>query len=264
MPTIAEYGVWLVNELPATSLGNPRRHFQVVDSTNRVARQLADAGATHGTMVTAAEQSAGRGRQGRPWSAPPGSSLLVSLVVRDPSPLLSLVAGVAVAETVDQVVKPLHGAAPAGDQRSRQAQIKWPNDVMLDRRKVAGILVEGRPQQRWGVLGIGLNVAVQPADLPPELRARAGTLGLTPDAVEAVLQRLLAALERWLAASDAEVLAMLDERDYLRGRELTWQTTTGEASGTAVGIGSGGGLLARLADGTVTTIEAGEVHIGTV
>lgn len=236
----------------ATRLGLPRRHFRSVDSTNRVARGLAAAGAAHGTLVTAAAQTAGRGRQGRPWSAAPGTSLLMSLVIRNPSRLLPLMAGVAVAETVEAFDEQL------------EAQIKWPNDVLVDGRKIAGILVEGRPQENWAVLGIGLNVAIRPDEFPPELRERAATLGLQASEVEDVLQQLLADLEWALASSDAELLMRLDARDHLRGRVISWQGPAGTTSGTASGIDRGGGLEVRLADGTRTVLEAGEVHIGTI
>jgi BirA family transcriptional regulator, biotin operon repressor / biotin---[acetyl-CoA-carboxylase] ligase len=94
------------------SFGRPRLHYRLVDSTNQRARELAAQGAPHGTLVSAREQSAGRGRQGRTWTGPPGSALLCSVVVRDPQRLLPLAAGVAVAEV----------AGP-------EAQLKWPNDV---------------------------------------------------------------------------------------------------------------------------------------
>ena len=133
----------------AAGLGVPRLHLRQVDSTNVRARALAAGGAPHGTLVTAGEQTAGRGRQGRSWSAPAGSALLASFVVREPPRLLSLAAGTAVAAAAERL-----------DSIGRPAAVKWPNDVLLDGRKVAGILVEGRPQERWAVLGIGLNVAV--------------------------------------------------------------------------------------------------------
>src|SRR5437763_1249614 len=140
-----------------SGLGTPRVHFGRTGSTNEHARGLAARGAPHGTLVTAAEQTAGRGRQGRTWTAPAGLAILCSLVIRDPPRLLPLAAGVAVAELVGP-----------------QARVKWPNDVLVDGRKLAGILVEGRPQERWAVLGIGLNVAVREDQFPPELRSRAG------------------------------------------------------------------------------------------
>ena len=104
------------------------------------------------------------GRPCRTWRsaasevAPPGRALLCSLVIRQPPRLLPLAAGVAV-------------AAVTGDD----AQVKWPNDVLVAGRKVAGILVEGRPQEHWAVLGIGLNVALREDDFPPELRGRASS-----------------------------------------------------------------------------------------
>jgi BirA family biotin operon repressor/biotin-[acetyl-CoA-carboxylase] ligase len=221
-------------------LGSPRLHFKLTDSTNARARELAGAGAPHGTLVTAAEQTAGRGRQGRTWSAPAGRAVLCSLVLRDPPRLLPLAAGVAVASV-------------AGDD----ARVKWPNDVLVARRKVAGILVEGRPQERWAVLGIGLNVALRPGDFPPELRETAGTLGLEPDATEPTLAQLLGELERWLPASSDEVLQAVRERDALLGEPVRWAGGEGRGGG----IDADGRLLVVTADGT-TALDAGEVHLG--
>ena len=121
------------------------------------------------------------GRQGRTWSAPAGRALLCSVLVRQPPRLLPLLTGVAVAEV----------AGP-------QAELKWPNDVLIEGRKVAGILVEGRPQEHWAVVGVGMNVAVRESDFPDELRDRAGTLGLEPEAIEPMLRTLLATLGSWL------------------------------------------------------------------
>ena len=190
--------------------------------------------------MTAAEQSAGRGRQGRRWSAPAGQALLMSLVLRRPPRLLPLAAAVAVASV-------------AGEG----ARIKWPNDVLLDDRKVAGILVEGRPQEGWAVLGIGLNVAVRLDDLPEELRSTATTLGLAPRDVEGVLGRLLEALEVWLGRDEAAVLDAWRARDALRGRDVRWAGGTGRAAG----IDADGRLLVDVAEGGRTALDAGEVHL---
>jgi BirA family biotin operon repressor/biotin-[acetyl-CoA-carboxylase] ligase len=221
-------------------LGRPRLHLRATDSTNERARALAAAGAPHGTLVTAAEQSAGRGRQGRRWSAPAGQALLMSLLLRRPPRLVPLAAAVAVAEV-----------AGAG------ARIKWPNDVLLDDRKVAGILVEGRPQEGWAVLGIGLNVAVRLDDLPPELRETATTLGLAPREVEAVLARLLGALETWLGRGEPAILDAWRARDALLGREIRWTGGTGRTAG----IDDDGRLLVDAATGERTALDAGEVHL---
>ena len=229
-------------------LGYPRLHLRVTDSTNTRARELAVAGAPHGTLVTAAEQSAGRGRQGRTWAAPAGRALLCSLVLREPPRLLPLAAGVAVAEVAGVAIAGLAG---------RQAGVKWPNDVLLGGRKLAGILVEGRPQERWAVLGIGLNVALREEDFPPELRATAASLGLEPDAIEPTLTRLLKVLAHWLAAPQAQVLAAVRERDALRGNPVRWA----EGEGVGAGIDDQGRLLVVTADGGRLVFDAGEVHL---
>jgi BirA family biotin operon repressor/biotin-[acetyl-CoA-carboxylase] ligase len=220
-------------------LGSPRFHHRRTDSTNARARELAARGAPHGTLVTAAEQTAGRGRQGRTWAAPPGLALLMSMLLRDWPRLLPLSAAVAVADVA--------GGAAA---------IKWPNDVQLGGRKVAGILVEGRPQEGWMVLGIGLNVALRPEDFPPELRDTATGLGLEPGDVEPVLATLLTALERWLAAPPAAVLAAFRARDALGGKEISWAT----GSGRAAGVDEEGRLLVDSPEGRVA-LDAGEVHL---
>ena len=226
------------------ALGHPRVHLRVTDSTNNRARELALAGAPHGTLVTAGEQTAGRGRGGRRWSAPPGSSVLMSLLLRPPPRLLPLLAAVAVCEV-------------AGEQ----AQIKWPNDVVLPRptglAKLAGILAEGRPQQGWAVLGIGLNVAVRIEQLPVELRGSAATLGRSPAEVEPVLAELLRALRSWLERSELDTLAAWRARDALRGRAIAW----GKGRGRAQGIDGAGRLVVALAGGGLVTLDAGEVHL---
>ena len=226
--------------LSDSRLGLPRVHVRSIESTNTFARRLAAQGAPHGTLVTADAQTAGRGRQGRAWTAPPGTALLCSWVIRDPSPLLSLAAGVAV-------------AAVCGTG----ARLKWPNDVLIDGRKVAGILVEGRPQEHWAVLGIGLNVALDIDQLPDELRERAGSLGLGPDAIEPTLAALRQGLEHWLAAGTADVLEAVRGRDALRGLPVRWD----DGSGIAAGVDHAGRLMVALGDGSSVALDAGEVHL---
>jgi len=221
-------------------LGRPRLHVRSIGSTNARARELAQAGAPHGTAVTADEQTAGRGRQGRGWSTPPGGALAVSLVIRDPDPLLSLRAGLAVA-----------------DLAGEGARVKWPNDVLVDGRKVAGILAEGRPQEGWAVLGIGVNAALDLAALPEALRASAGSLGLRPAELPRALDTLLSALETRLAEAPEATLAALRELDALAGRPVRWEG----GSGTGAGIAEDGALLVRDAEGAVHALAAGEVHL---
>ncbi len=222
-------------------LGVPRVHHRATDSTNERAKELALAGAPHGTLVTADEQSAGRGRQGRAWTAPPGSALLMSLVLRELDPLLPLAAAVAVCEALPE---------------DADARIKWPNDVWLERRKLAGILVEGRVQEGWAVLGIGLNVSTEA--FPSELAEIATSLRLSGFDLERepLLAELLLTLERRLATPEDELLAAWAERDALRGERVRWDG----GQGTAAGIDRGGSLIVETEEGR-TTLAAGEVHL---
>lgn len=233
-----------------SALGKPHLHFAELESTNATAKEQAVAGATHGTTITADWQAAGRGRQGRSWVAPAGSALLTSVVLRPARPehrFAPLAAALAVAETCEQF----------GAQR---VELKWPNDVWIDGRKVAGILVEARPSaseaDSWVVIGIGLNTSVDLAELPDELQRTAASLGLEPGTD--ALGPLLARLEYWIAASTEELIAAWSERDALLGREISWS----DGSGHAAGIDDQGNLRVSLADGTITTLAAGEVHLG--
>jgi BirA family biotin operon repressor/biotin-[acetyl-CoA-carboxylase] ligase len=243
------------------ALGRPRVHLRSTDSTNDRARRLAIAGAPHGTLVTASLQTAGRGRQGRRWIAPANSSLLMSLILRSPPPLLPLIAAVAVCDVVGE-------AAGGRGGRGGRALIKWPNDVVVPSpnglSKLAGVLAEGRPQQGWAILGIGLNVAVRPQEMPPELRATTATLGYPAREIEPTLKRLLAALERRLGEEQGATLTAWRELDALRGREIAWgaQDPAGEPRrGRAEGIDGTGRLIVALPGGGHTTLAAGEVHL---
>jgi BirA family biotin operon repressor/biotin-[acetyl-CoA-carboxylase] ligase len=267
----------------ATALGSPRLHLRRTDSTNARACALAIAGAPHGTLVTAAEQTAGRGRQGRTWAAPPASALLCSLVLRDPPSLLSLIAGVAVCDTVGP-----------------RARVKWPNDVVVETAgsgshaavtpgtkpsqadppafpalaKLAGILVEGRPQEGWAVLGIGVNVAVRIEHLPDEVRAGAASLERLPSAIEPLLADLLVALARRTSEPSEQALQAWRARDALLGREISWGASARSPEdcapkgriehGRADGIDNEGRLLVRRGDGAVAALSAGEVHLASV
>jgi BirA family biotin operon repressor/biotin-[acetyl-CoA-carboxylase] ligase len=221
-------------------IGLPRVHYRATDSTNTRARELAAGGAPHGTLVTADEQSAGRGRQGRAWVTAPGDALLMSVLLRELDPVLPLAAAVAVAEAVGQ-----------------DARIKWPNDVWLDGRKVSGILIEGRPQEGWAVLGIGVNVGTR--EFPEELSEIATSLALhgADTTREELLAALVERLDHWLATAPGAVLAAWTKRDALRGRRISWA----EGEGTAAGVDESGALLVTLDDGAMTALDAGEVHL---
>ena len=227
-------------------IGHPRRHFRVCDSTNERARRLAGGGAPGGTVITAGRQTAGRGREGRGWIGPPGKSLLYSAVLRpleERHALLPLAVPLAVAETVEAL----------GD---RTAGVKWPNDVWIGERKCAGVLIEARPRDGWAVVGIGLNLSIDPEEFPPELRDVATSVGTEADAEQA-LSALNASLTRWVDAPVDRVLEEFRRRDALRGREIRWE----EGSGTADGVDERGNLLVLAPSGERLSLGAGEVHL---
>lgn len=226
-------------------LGTPRLHLRLTGSTNDEGRRLAGRGAPHGTLITASEQTSGRGRHGRRWSAPAGSALLMSLVLREWPQLLPLAVPLAVCDVI-----------------SDEALVKWPNDVVVQEprnaaplRKLAGILIEGRPQEGWLVVGIGLNVAVNLKDMPHELQSTAATMGRRAEDVEVVLSDLLGALERRLSEPSEETVSAWRARDALLGAEVSF--AGGE--GTAEGIDDGGRLIVRGADRSTRALDSGEV-----
>lgn len=228
--------------------GRPRHHHRRTDSTNERARELAGAGAPAGTVVTASEQSAGRGRQGRTWSAPAGKALLCSAILRPLEAthrLLPLSVPLAVCEAAEAI----------GASRS---EVKWPNDVWLGGRKLAGVLIEAKPPD-WAVIGIGLNVAIGPEEFPPELRESATSIG-SGAGVDEALAAVCEALERWVEADDSAVLEEFERRDALRGREIRW-TGAGEGEGHVEGVDERGNLLVKLPTGEAVALGAGEVHL---
>jgi BirA family biotin operon repressor/biotin-[acetyl-CoA-carboxylase] ligase len=228
------------------TFGFPRRHYRLIDSTNERARHLAAAGAPGGTVVTADEQTAGRGRQGRSWSAPAGKALLASVILRplgERHVLLPLAVPVAVCEAAERLA-------------SVRCEIKWPNDVWIEGRKCAGILIETKPQDGWAVIGVGVNLSIERSEFPPELRDRATSLGAaaTPSAALAVLCERLG---DWVDAGAPAVLEAFRARDGLRGRQIHWS----QGEGTADGVDENGNLIVVTADGERLGLGAGEVHL---
>jgi BirA family transcriptional regulator, biotin operon repressor / biotin---[acetyl-CoA-carboxylase] ligase len=253
-----------------SEFGRPHRHLRCTDSTIDRARELAEAGAPHGTVVTAAEQSAGRGRQGRTWTAPAGRALLYSAILRpldERHLLLPLAVPIAVCEAAEELEDGLECA------------IKWPNDVWVAKRaegspergrKLAGVLIEAKPQDGWAVIGVGLNLGIEPGEFPPELRDTATSLSLPGDgagsgdgdperaaARERARRALDAALGRWVGATEGAVLGEWRRRDALRGREVAWDG----GSGVADGVDDRGCLVVVVPGGGRVSVGAGEVHL---
>jgi BirA family biotin operon repressor/biotin-[acetyl-CoA-carboxylase] ligase len=211
---------------------------------------MLDSSHPEGAVAVAEEQTAGRGRMGRRWEAPAGSSILVSTLLRPPTGRraaeLSLVAGVSVAIAVERAT----GLA---------AQLKWPNDVMLDRRKVAGVLAELKDGAV--VLGIGLNVNQRPAELPTAAKAAPGSLrSVTGREYERaplladLLLELEARYDAWRDDGLESLYEDLGARDFLRGRRVT----VDGVEGTAQMIARDGRLEVSTASGPLL-VESGEV-----
>lgn len=216
--------------------------FERLPSTNDLARQLARDGAPHATTLLADEQTAGRGRQGRVWTAPRGSSLLLSMILRPASPaaevLLSIRLGLAAARAIEAI-------APV------RVGLKWPNDLLIDGRKVAGILCEGGRDAAGGAFvvgGIGVNVNQSAADWPPELHGQAVSLRqCTGDAVDRarLAGHIVAA---WTTAArcdtdrlEPDEIEAFRHRDVLIGRPIT---VNDRPAGIARGIRPDGSLSA--------------------
>ena len=231
--------------------------FRTLPSSLDAIHELGAQGAPAGTIVLAEEQTAGRGRDGRTWRSPAGGVWL-ALLLRPPLPsagVLSLRIGLVLADVVEEVL----GISPTSLSGPRAA-LKWPNDVLLDDRKIAGILSEGRWQGdelQWLGVGIGVNVA---NEIPPELADTAVALReRRPDARRIdVLDRLVPALLR-LTAHGAQLTqfecAAFARRDWLRGRQIRRPLP-----GRAAGIRPDGALLVDTGAGT-TMVREGHVEL---
>lgn len=229
------------------------------ESTNAEALALAAQGAAAFTAVVADAQTRGRGRLGRSWFSPPGVNLHVSVILRPAVPppalpRLSIVAAIALAEAVEQVAPEL------------PVELKWPNDLLVGGRKVAGVLSElGSADPPCVVVGVGVDVNLAAADLPPELARRATSLlaeAGRPVDREALLAALLERLEAGVRAFERAGGA-LDTEAWLRRARLDRVVRVGFPEGgalaTAIGLRPDGALIVRMADGRIEDVVAGDV-----
>jgi BirA family biotin operon repressor/biotin-[acetyl-CoA-carboxylase] ligase len=248
---------WLAQEV---------EHLDETDSTNRVAGERARAGAAHGYTVIAEAQTAGRGRLGRSFFSPARLNLYSSSVLRPTldtaaAPTLIPTAAIAVADAVGEELGSL-----------TDVEIKWPNDVLIAGRKTCGILMEMQSEAAsvgYIVLGIGVNLNVDPADFPEEFRAHATSVGAQagrPIDRVAFAARLYSSLERRLDEHAAGGFARLRPRYEahfrMPGREVRIVELDGsETTGTAAGIDDDGALLVDRANGERTRVIAGDVTL---
>lgn len=241
----------LTEHLRGARLGQPLYAFQRVGSTMEIAHALVASGAPEGALVFAARQNRGRGRLGRAWNSPEGGVYL-SLVLRPSrppadTPQLSLVAGLATVQAIQQ----LTGAFPV---------IRWPNDVFVSDRKVAGILVEARAAV---VVGIGINVATDPGQLPKQAGSLAA-LGASADPYRltgAFCRQVASWYDVWAREGFGPIRNALRPWMGLFGRPVHITAGTHRFEGTAQDLDGQGRLVVRLDSGMQRAFEVGEVAL---
>ena len=242
-------------------IGRSLYYYDAIDSTNLQAKRLAEEGAPNGTVVVADQQSAGRGRRGRTWASPAGANLYFTVLLRpkiapDKASMLTLVMALAVAEGIRSIAIP---------------GIKWPNDIVIDGRKVCGILTEMSLSAEQGsidhlVIGVGVNVAKQ--EFPKELQGYAVALEEftckvnRSELLNAILEQFEGYYEQF--CSQADLSSLKNSYDALLvnyGRQVRVLDPKGEYDGVARGIRPTGELIVELPDGETRDVYAGEVSV---
>ncbi len=242
--------------------GTRIEYLAETDSTNSVAETVARAGGVEGTVVIAEAQRRGRGRLGRSWVSPANCNLYLSIVLRPPiaaedAPKLALVAGLATAEAVREWCT--------------RARVKWPNDVLIDGRKVAGILAEmGMEGERLGyvIVGIGVNLNIELDELPAELRDKAGSLlaatGKIVDRV-AFTDRLLSCFEQryeqFVREGFSSTRPAWEALSWLTGKRVRIDESQRRYEGDVLGLGDDGTLRLREGSGREVHVVAGDVTV---
>ena len=256
---------WSLDELrrglAVKRLGGTIHYFFELDSTNTYARQLAEDGAREGEIVIAEAQTQGRGRLGRRWQSPPFTNLYFSVILRPQllpaqAPQITLTAAVALAETVASFI-------------AQPAAIKWPNDILVHGKKLAGILTEAScdaQRVHYVILGIGVNLNYRVAAMPDEIRAHATSIAeLTGQSLdrESFLKRLIQGLDRCYGELEESGFAPLAPRWEahfgLRGKRVRVELLDQIVTGRAIGIDQEGALLIEDELGAHQRVLAGDV-----
>lgn len=252
-----------LRELIKGEIGRNIVSLGIVESTNSLAMELAEKGASHGTVVIADSQTKGRGRMGRPWISPSGGNIYMSVILTHPMDLkeatfLTILAGVACCGALRNAT-------------GLPVEIKWPNDLMVSHKKLGGILTElkscGR-EMLYAIIGIGINVNIALEDFPPEVRKIATSIKDEKGKTESrtfLIAEILNELDRWY-----HVFAQQGKNSLLNEwRKLTSmmgkpvQVTMGEEiiSGLAHDIDEGGMLIVRLPSGALKRISFGDLVV---
>lgn len=227
--------------------------LQTAGSTNDYARRLAREGAASGTIIWAHEQTAGRGRQGRPWTSMPGN-LFMSMILRPRVGVehvgqLSFLSAVALANVLERII-------PA----SAQIGLKWPNDLLINRKKAAGILIETENRMPWVVVGIGVNVASAPPDAV-SLRAAGAKTCEAGHILGLLAKEMQVMVENWEKTGFKTIREAWLKRAYGLGEEVTARMPQETLTGIFKGIDQSGALQLQMPDGAVKTINSAEVFV---
>lgn len=245
-------------------LGRPIYCYREVSSTNRIAQHWAVRGAPEGTIVMGRVQTSGMGRLGRQWSCPPGKGILMSMILRPKLsaklvPQLTLLGGVVLSETIKKVT-------------GCQAGIKWPNDLVINGKKVCGILAQSslsKAGPTYVILGIGINVNLTTTQLPPECQETSTSLGAEAGHKISrwlVLKQLISCWEEqyqaFLQGGQPYLKAKWIENNVTLGREVAINRDQGKIKGLAVDISERGGLIVSFSDGSLEEFLAEDLSLG--
>ncbi|MFC5531785.1 biotin--[acetyl-CoA-carboxylase] ligase [Cohnella yongneupensis] len=254
----------LLPKLNTNSFGRNIRVHAVVGSTQDELRALAEQGAPEGTLVIAEQQTSGRGRMGRAWVSPAGKGVWMSLLLRPIVPLpltpqLTLLAAVALSRAITRVV-PL------------EIGIKWPNDLLVNGRKISGILLESAAEDerlRYVIVGLGISVNLDAEDYPEELLQKAVSLKMAAghaisrsDLIAAVLEQFEQLYALYQEQGFAPIRALWEAHSVTLNRPVTLYTPQGVIEGVPRGLDDMGGLQVELSDGNIRTVYSAEVGAG--
>lgn len=252
--------------LKSCPFGHPVFFRETLSSTQELAKELARSGAAEGTLVLAERQSDGRGRLGRRWFSPKRGGVYMSIVLRPPillsdAQLLSLAAAVAISEAIDKVY-------------NLKVQVKWPNDILYDQKKLCGILGEAAAvgeQVIYSIIGIGVNVDILPSLLPAEIRERATSLRdilghevCREDLIAAITKEIY----RWTKETlyegkKEELLHEYERRCGTLGQEVVVESGQKILRGVAKAIGPDGALVVSTAEGDLSITAAAAYRLRT-
>ena len=244
-----------------------RQHkFYSLPSTNTQAFELAESGAPNGEIVRAETQTAGRGRLGKSWQSPPGKGLYFSIIVRpqlatEDYPKLTMTAGLAIAKVIERAY-------------ALDVKLKWPNDIYLAEKKCGGILCEASLSEqayskRFAIIGVGLNVLTQENEFPEDLRDSATSIVMEtgqPCDPELLLERIVRTILNEISILEEEgfaaVLTEWKQRDFLKGKMLSWLSHSGEViEGISEGPDEHGRLMVRDGNDVLHEVISGDVTL---